>query len=160
MTLHDAARAYAETKHAKQKYGKEPYMTHVYAVADKTAFLWNQYGVMFPEGFSMDTTLSVAYLHDTVEDTNATVEELESLFGSEVAEAVSLLTKDKSLSYRENIQRIVDSGNLHAILVKLADNSANLAGDKSGMSLERAVRLNRQYKMSIKMLSLALIRAV
>ncbi len=48
----------------------------------------------------------VALLHDTVEDTAATVEQLRELFGDDVADTVALLTHDKSVPYMDYIAEI------------------------------------------------------
>ena len=70
-----------------------------------------------------------ALLHDTLEDTDATPEEIESLFGRRVRETVEELTNNPSMSGEENKQRQVDhapSLSLNAQLVKLADRLYNI----------------------------------
>lgn len=58
-------------------------------------------------------TLAAAYLHDTVEDTKTTFEELEREFGLEVAEIVRECTDDKTLPFeqrkRMQVERAVES---------------------------------------------------
>ena len=66
-----------------------------------------------------DEAKIVALLHDTVEDTSATVEEIRSMFGDRVADAVACLTNDKSVPYLEYVARI--KGNELARKVKIAD---------------------------------------
>lgn len=63
----------------------------------------------------------VALLHDIVEDTPATVEDIEHMFGIRIAEAVDLLTRKKEDSYFDYIHKIATSGDKLAIEVKLAD---------------------------------------
>lgn len=71
-------------------------------------------------------TQHVAWLHDLVEDTDVTGGDLFDMGYSEtVVEAVLLLTKPDELTYREYIDRLCESGNRRAILVKLADNADN-----------------------------------
>lgn len=154
------ARKYAEEKHEGQRYGDQPYMTHIHDVVNTVESIWRVWGAALLSDYSLDTAIKVAYLHDTLEDTDATEQELRLKFGEEVLEAVKLLTKDESLSYDLNITRIVTSQNLYAIVVKIADNSSNLRADKSNMSEARRVRLYRQYNDSIKTLSRALVRAI
>lgn len=104
------ADAFAEAKHCGQtdKAGR-PYIEHPRAVAARV------------DG---EIEKIVALLHDTVEDTDATIEEIRSLFGNEVAEAIGYLTHDKSVPYMDYIERV--KGNDIARKVKLADLSHNM----------------------------------
>lgn len=72
-------------------------------------------------------TLHAAWLHDIVEDTPITIQDLFDMgYPSEVVDAVELLTRDKKgETYAEYIDRICQSGNIRAIKVKLADNQDN-----------------------------------
>lgn len=129
--------------HECQMYGVFPYHTHPYMVA-----------MCVPH--PTETEVVAALLHDVVEDTPHTLEELEELFGSDVAEIVDLLTKRPGLSYKESIDRIINSGNRSAMKVKLADNMVNMSGDKSHMPEERRKRLETKYDDSFAALTLAL----
>lgn len=62
-----------------------------------------------------------AVLHDTVEDTDLTIADVEERFGKHVAETVALLSKLPGEDYDAFIDRIIASGNLDAMHVKLAD---------------------------------------
>jgi len=146
------AQLLAAVAHSGQMYGDEPYINHVNAVVSNIQILHQN------ESFDLETAIIVGYLHDTVEDTGLDLEDLKTVFGVEVAHSVSLVTKIKNLTYRENIQRIIDSGNITAMIVKLADNYANDSGDKTHMKPERRDRLNMQYDISIYMLNKALKR--
>lgn len=71
-------------------------------------------------------TQHVAWLHDIIEDTDVHAGDLFDMGYSEaVVEAVLLLTKPDTLTYGEYIDRLCESGNHRAILVKLADNADN-----------------------------------
>lgn len=71
-------------------------------------------------------TQHVAWLHDIVEDTDVTGGDLFDMGYSEaVVEAVLLLTKPEKMPYAEYIDRLCQSGNHRALLVKLADNADN-----------------------------------
>ena len=87
--------AFAADKHRDQRRKDaeaSPYINHPIAVAT----------VLAAEGDVCDeVTLIAAALHDTVEDTQSTVMELEEGFGSEVAGLVRELTDDKSLEKSE-----------------------------------------------------------
>src|SRR5680860_143621 len=71
--------------------------------------------------------VTVAWLHDLVEDTSATIEGLRDLgYPDEVLEAVALLTHDKKeMKYPEYIDRLIDSKNAIALCVKIADQRDN-----------------------------------
>jgi hypothetical protein len=69
-----------------------------------------------------------------------------------VIQAVQLLTKDKSLSYSDNIRKIIDSKNPLAMMVKYSDNYMNYTGDKSHWTPERAAASQKKYLASLNML--------
>lgn len=80
-----------------------------------------------------DTERIVGFLHDVVEDTKYTFEDLEQEgFSEEVISTLHLLTHDKQTPYMEYIERICKSGNMTAINVKLNDLKHNLARGKEG----------------------------
>jgi len=78
------AKLWATKKHEGQirKYTGEPYIEHPIAVSE----LVREHGLS-------ETAIIAAILHDTVEDTEATMEEVVKLFGEDVAEYVWYLTK-------------------------------------------------------------------
>lgn len=92
LELVKAAEAYARRCHAGQtdKCGV-PYIEHPRTVASL---------LRDPK------EKCVAWLHDTVEDSSATVEDIRSIFGDEIADAVELLTHDKSMPYLDYIKRL------------------------------------------------------
>jgi (p)ppGpp synthase/HD superfamily hydrolase len=69
----------------------------------------------------------VALLHDVLEDTDTTADELEALVGSEVTASVVLLTRLDSETYAAYIDRLVASGDAAALAVKWADLHDHLA---------------------------------
>ncbi len=115
---------YAIRKHngqfRKNKEGAPiPYIEHPIEVARLLA----------ADGVEDETVLIAAVLHDTLEDTTATVEEIEDLFGVEVAKIVQELTDDKSLSKNDRKEeqiRRAPSFSKAAKLVKLADCTHNI----------------------------------
>jgi len=132
--------------HAGQKYGDEAYWVHPCRVMC----------TVIEMGSPSQDELLAALLHDVVEDTEYTLQDLEELGYCDGALAiVDLLTKQPG-TYLENINRIIDSGNRSAMRVKLADNMINISGDKSHMDQERVDRLVNKYTMSIDMLRAAL----
>jgi len=79
-----------------------------------------------------DAEKCVGFLHDVVEDTDVTFDDLrDEDIPEEIIDALKLCTHDDSLSYDEYIQRIIDSGNMTAIHVKLNDLHHNLARGKA-----------------------------
>ena len=137
------ALTFTKNAHEGQLYGNVPYWQHPVEVAGTI------------ENPTVDEFIA-ALFHDVVEDTSWSLRDLAVTYPAEVVAMVELLTKDETMSYQENIQRIVDSGNVGAMKVKLADNRVNNSGDKSSMSEARRNRLNAQYAMSIDMLEAAL----
>ncbi len=117
------ALAFAARKHRDQRrkdHHASPYINHPIALADS----------LVNEGGVTDTdVLCAALLHDTVEDTETTFEELEQAFGATVAGIVMEVTDDKTLPKAERKRlQIAHAPHLSdaARLVKLADKIANL----------------------------------
>ena len=117
--------AFAESSHEGQKrMSGEDFITHPVAVAEILADL------------RLDTTtLEAALLHDTVEDTLATVKTIEDDFGEEVARIVDGLTKLDRFEFRtreqeqaENVRKMIVAmaGDIRVLLIKLADRLHNM----------------------------------
>lgn len=113
------ARLFAIAAHAGQKYGKHPYSFHL----DQVASLVEPYG---------EEAVAIAYLHDIAEDTEVTIAEIESRFGSKIATCVSILTDEPGVNRRERKTKTyaklaaVTGPNEIALLVKAADRLANV----------------------------------
>jgi guanosine-3',5'-bis(diphosphate) 3'-pyrophosphohydrolase len=132
------AATFAAEKHKTQKRkntAKTPYINHPLEVAHLLAT---------EAGVTDVVVLLSAILHDTIEDTPTTREELERLFGPEVAGVVAEVTDDKNLPKVERKRRQIEhapSLSLRAKLVKLADKICNVrdVADDSpeGWPLER-----------------------
>jgi guanosine-3',5'-bis(diphosphate) 3'-pyrophosphohydrolase len=117
------ALAFAAHKHRDQRRKDaqaSPYINHPIALAD---VLVNEAGVTDVK------VLCAALLHDTIEDTETTPEELEREFGREIAEIVIELTDNKMLKKRTRKRMQIAhaaSASREAKLVKLADKICNL----------------------------------
>lgn len=74
-----------------RKYTGEEYITHPVAVADMVEHYLDSKECYTEE--QIDTAIQIALLHDTVEDCDVTIEEIEEIFGAEVAQGVWFLTK-------------------------------------------------------------------
>lgn len=116
---------FAQTCHEGQlRNSGEKFFTHPVNVAMNLADL------------SMDTaTIIAGLLHDTIEDTEATYEQIEDKFGTEIADLVEGVTKLKKLQYMtkqenqaENLRKMVlaMAKDIRVIIVKLADRLHNM----------------------------------
>lgn len=72
-----------------------------------------------------DNILIVGWLHDVVEDSDITIEEIKTQFGGTIAKSVEALTHKKDESYADYIMRI--SLNNTAVIVKICDLEDNLS---------------------------------
>ena len=120
-----SAYEFAAKAHANQvRSSGEPYITHPLAVS----FILLELG--------MDTdTICAAMLHDVVEDTDATLDELKKLFGTDVAMLVDGVTKlgkiplfTKEEQQAENVRKILlaMSQDIRVIIIKLCDRLHNM----------------------------------
>lgn len=75
-----------------RKYTYEPYIEHPVAVADLVEEYMDARRCVYDDEAIM-TAMTIAVLHDVVEDTEATMEDIVELFGEEVATGVWFLTK-------------------------------------------------------------------
>ena len=90
---------------------------------------------------SNDAEIKAGFLHDVVEDTDLTIDDLRGkCVDEEVLTALELLTHDKETDYFEYVHRIAHSGNCTAIHAKINDLKHNL--DRGGKSYRRAKELN------------------
>lgn len=128
QTLYQQALAFAALKHEasgeKVKGTDLPYIVHVVDVAMEVLVAAPHSGE-----FDLGFAVQVALLHDTVEDTDTTLSEIEQRFDKKIAIAVDALTKNESLPKKDQIKDSV-----HRIkqlrkevwAVKLADRITNL----------------------------------
>lgn len=123
MALVFSALAFAAKKHATQRRKNKaaaPYIGHPIQVAQ----------LLTEAGIEQPSILAAAILHDTIEDTATTYEELVARFGKPVADVVAECTDDKKLPSAERKKLQVSSApnkSHPATLVKLADKLANLS---------------------------------
>jgi guanosine-3',5'-bis(diphosphate) 3'-pyrophosphohydrolase len=117
------ALVFAAHKHRDQRRKDaraSPYINHPIALAD---VLRNEGGIADP------TVICAALLHDTIEDTQTTSEELERAFGKRVRDIVLEVTDDKRLPKKERKRLQIEHAphlSRPAKLVKLADKICNL----------------------------------
>ncbi len=125
VELVQKAYVYAASAHAGQtRLSGEPYLSHPLAVAHTLAEL----------GFD-EASVVAGLLHDTVEDTKASIEEVDELFGEEVADIVDGVTKISMITFEskedaqaENIRKMIlaMSHDIRVLMVKLADRIHNM----------------------------------
>ena len=118
----------------------EPYIMHPIAVAR----------IACEEMGLGSTSISAALLHDVVEDTDYTVEDIENIFGSKIAMIVDGLTKisggifgDKASAQAENFKKLLltMSDDIRVILIKICDRLHNMRTLQSQAP-------NKQYKIA------------
>jgi (p)ppGpp synthase/HD superfamily hydrolase len=117
------AARFASLKHVSQKRkgaAGEPYLNHLIEVAELVSTALTE----------ADTNLIVAaLLHDTIEDTRTTKEELVQEFGADVASLVAEVTDDKSLPKAERKRLQIEHAphlSPRAQIIKIADKISNL----------------------------------
>ena len=125
--------------HGQTDYNGIPYIFHPIHLAEQ-----------------MDDEISccVALLHDTVEDTALTLEDLKGIFPSEVTDAVALLTHRDGTDYFDYVRAI--RGNPIAAKVKLADLAHNSDQSRcigSGLTEERKAAWLSKYEKATKILT-------
>ncbi|KAF1698604.1 bifunctional GTP diphosphokinase/guanosine-3',5'-bis(diphosphate) 3'-diphosphatase [Pseudoxanthomonas jiangsuensis] len=138
--LREAWRVGAEAHAGQTRKSGEPYITHPVAVA----------GVLADLGLDVETLIA-AILHDTIEDTPLTREQLAAQFGEDVAELVDGVTKLDKLKFRDRQEAAAESfrkmllamsRDLRVIMIKLADRLHNMRtlGAQSREARERIAR--------------------
>jgi guanosine-3',5'-bis(diphosphate) 3'-pyrophosphohydrolase len=123
LALIERAYVTAELKHGTQmRKSGDPYITHPLAVT-----------TILAEMGMTEATLCAALLHDTVEDTPYTLEELTTDFGEEVAALVDGVTKLDKVKYGETAQAetirkmiVAMSKDIRVLVIKLADRLHNM----------------------------------
>jgi (p)ppGpp synthase/HD superfamily hydrolase len=86
---------------------------------------------------------TIALLHDIIEDTDYTEEQLREDFSSRVADAVMLLTKVEGESYQEYIVRLAKNEDVR--LVKIADLTHNMDITRLGKLTDKGIERLKKY---------------
>lgn len=119
----ELAKDIAKLKHTGQKYGDKDYFDyHICGVVDNALKLAVDYNLTEPE---RENLIICAYMHDLVEDTDVTLETVTNIFGLGAGNILSILTRRKGIPYKWYLSGVADSGNIVAILIKLADAQFN-----------------------------------
>jgi len=137
----DAA-LFAAERHANQKRkgaAAEPYINHLIEVAQLVSM-----AIQEPDA----NLIAAALLHDTIEDTGTTREDLSERFGQDVADLVLEMTDDKSLPKAERKRLQIEhapSMSVRAQTIKLADKISNLRGILTSPPADWDYERKKQY---------------
>lgn len=147
ISLITSAFEYAKEKHGDQiRKSKHPYYTHPLAVANIVATLKLD-----------DISIITALLHDVIEDTDVTFDEISEKFGLDVAQIVEGVTKLSSIEYKsdeiketENLRKLFFalSKDIRVLIVKLCDRLHNM------MTLEHISSLKKRRAKAIETLEI------
>lgn len=126
-----------------------PYLMHLSTVAMEILLAPSH-------SFNMEFAIQVALLHDTIEDTDTSFEELERIFSREVAEAVAALTKTEGLpsdqKMRDSLERIKMLS--HEVwAVKLADRITNLQPPPAHWDREKRLKYKKESEVILSALA-------
>lgn len=137
MSKVESAKLYAKDKHKgmTRDGGTTPYFVHLEAVISRLKSL----------GVADEDVLCAGWLHDTIEDTDTTFDDVHERFGQRVAVLVKSLSKDDLPKKQREIQYVkqLREASLDAKLIKLCDISANLK------DLENSIMSKNKKKKTI-----------
>jgi len=144
------AREFAIKAHGKQMYGEKPYIAHLDAVAE----ILKRYG---------DNAITIGYLHDVLEDTETTKEDIAQEFGIFIAECVALITDEHGENRKERkaktYKKLATIGAEYsiALVVKTADRLANVSScyaEKNWSLLKMYQKESVEFKLAVYRLGL------
>lgn len=144
---------YAARAHGDQKtpYGL-PYLAHISSVAMEVIHACEESKIDIEKA---DLAITVALLHDTIEDTDITYDDIYTSFGIDIAEAVDALTKDKNLSKKEQMADSMNrllTQNYEVQMVKLADRITNMQKPPEHWDSDKIYKYNKEAKFILSCL--------
>jgi len=124
----DSFKTYAAKAHAGQtRSDGSPYIAHPERVAANVE--------KFKKSKNLDALIKAAWLHDTIEDSDTTFEDLRKMFGGLVAGLVKELTSDKGAIDKSNktdyLKNKMVAMSSYALVIKLADRLDNVSDLKT-----------------------------
>jgi (p)ppGpp synthase/HD superfamily hydrolase len=142
-------------KNQMRKEADVLYITHLIQVAL----------ILAKHGFS-DTTIAAGLVHDTVEDTDVTLDQLRSELGKEVADIVAAVTNDDTLSWEEKKKKYIETvraGSVEVKAVATADKIHNAeslirAHAEQGTALWAHFNAGREKKLWFEEAMLAMLQ--
>ena len=138
--MKEKARSFAIASHGDQMYGHHGYYVHLDAVA-KIAIKYGENAVV------------ISYLHDVVEDTDVSVEDIEKSFGKPIADCVAIVTDEPGKDRKERKTKTYAkmakvTGDLElALIVKAADRLANITACQSEGNLALLQMYKEEHQM-------------
>lgn len=148
LAVDQVAECVARTAHSGQvnPHDGEDYILHVERVVDHLA-----------KAGADAVVLAVAWLHDVVEDTTHTLQEIEQEFGTEIAAAVDAITHRKGETRLAYYDRVGE--NRLALAVKMSDIRDNTDPDrKAALAEATRTRLDRKYQAANRALATWIIK--
>ncbi len=147
VVIEEAAQEYARKKHGQAMRRNAPAIDHVQSVVSN----------LRAAGVDDSTIICAGWLHDTIEDGDTDYDDIYDQFGRDVADCVSVLSKDKRLPKEERDRQYADQlakASWQAQVVKLADILANLqsiadTGQSTAKLQKKATKL-RSYLLAIR----------
>ena len=142
---------FASRVHKEQKYpGEElPYITHIGNVLLEVMAVTSSLD-------NAQLAICCAILHDTIEDTGTTYEDILQEFGKDIANGVQALSKDKTLNTKQeqmqdSLKRIKEQAK-EVWVVKMADRVANLGEPPHYWSLEKKRAYQEEARLILEQL--------
>lgn len=150
MTVEETLRIVLEAHEGQKDIDGKPAILHPLAV-----------GLMGND----DIEIKAGFLHDVVEDSSMTIDDLKARgVEEEVLDIVRLLTRDKTADYSGYVRSIAGSGNASAINVKINDLKHNLARGRRSFikakenndtpKMERLVHISAKHEKALEMLGI------
>ena len=119
---------------------------------DKSGMPYVYHPFHVAEQMETEETVAVALLHDVIEDTDYTLEDLKAMgFPDSVTEALALMTHDDSVPYLDYVAKLKD--NPIARAVKLADLRHNSDLSRLDVVDEKALERVEKYRKAIELLT-------
>lgn len=152
--IYQKAMKFAGVKHCKQTVPGTTanYLLHISNVTMEILVAYYH-----SQDFDLDFAIQLAILHDTIEDTDATFQEINNVFSERVANGVLALTKNDELTNKD--EKILDSLNRINLLekevgmVKIADRITNLQKPPSTWNKEKIKSYLKQSEVIKKLLT-------
>lgn len=126
------------------------YNAHMGQINEKEGLPYIFHPIHLAEQMENEEECIVAILHDVVEDTEVSIEELEKEFSKTVIDAIKLVTHNKSEDYMEYVKKIKD--NPIAKKVKLADIAHNMDKSRLEKVTDRDIARIEKYKRALEIL--------
>lgn len=135
----ERAKELAYKMHEGQKYGDYPYSYHLNSVVSSLQKKWGEHN---------KDILSVGILHDILEDTELTEQELINVVGKDIAKCVVALTKVDGEPYDAYIHRVKEFH--YSKEVKIHDTLCNLTESIMADSAYRVKKYSNQLQLLVK----------